>query len=396
MAIVGISEPSRTPRRWAPFALAFRPFFLLGGLAAVILMSYWGHVFVRGESATNYYGFIGWHSHEMLFAYAGAVIAGILLTAARNWTGVQTVRGLALAALALLWLLARLLAFLPVPPLLYAAVDFLFLPLVAWSLWRPLWRVRQYKNLVFVGILLGMALGNGLVHAELLGWATTTARAGTYLAVWMISLILVIMGGRVIPFFTEKGVAGGFVPKEWRWVEIFSPLSVLALALVDAFWPQPMVLALSAGLATLVNGIRLFGWYTHAIWRVHLVWVLQLGYAWLVLGMALKAVALAGGLMSMLALHALTIGGIGGITIGMMARVSLGHTGRNLVVPKLMPWAFALLYLAALLRVFLPLLISSYPLSVRLSAVFWVLAFVLFVSSYALMLLRPRIDGQPG
>jgi len=396
MAIVGITEPQRTPRNWAPFDLAFRPFFLLAGLGALILVALWGHAFARGEQGGGYYGFIGWHSHEMLFGYAAAVIVGFLLTAARNWTGVQTLRGLPLALLALLWLLGRVLALLPAPSAVTALVDLAFLPLAALALLLPLLKARHYKSLMFVGILLGLAVGNLLVHLQLLGLTNTTAAAGTYLATGMILLIIVIMGGRVIPFFTEKGVDTTFIRREWRWVEVAAPFSVLALALVEGFVPQPLLVALVAAVAALVNGIRLAGWYTHAIWRAPLVWVLQLGYAWLVLGFTLKAVAGFGGFGSLLALHALTIGTIGGITLGMMARVTLGHTGRTLQAPRAMPWAFALLYVAALLRVFLPLLLPSYALTVALSAVFWSAAFALFVWSYGLMLLKPRVDGMPG
>lgn len=396
MAIVGITEPSRAPRNWAPFDLAFRPFFLLAGIGALILVALWGHAFGRGPAGAGYYGFIGWHSHEMLFGYTAAVIVGFLLTAARNWTGVQTLRGAPLALLTLLWLAARVLALLPAPPWLNALVDLAFLPLAALAVLVPLLKGRHYKSLMFVAILLALALGNLLVHLQLLGVTAHTATAGTYLAVGMILLIIVIMGGRVIPFFTEKGVTNGFVRREWRWVEVAAPLSVLTLALLEGFLPQPALVALAAGAAAVVNGMRLSGWYTHAIWRVPLVWVLQVGYAWLVLGLLLKAVAAASGAGTLLALHAATIGGIGGITLGMMARVTLGHTGRALSPPRAIPWAFALLYVAALLRVFLPLLLPSYALSVALSAVFWSAAFALFVWSYGLMLLKPRVDGMPG
>lgn len=396
MALVGITEPQHTPHKWAPFALAFRPFFLLAGLGAVLLVALWGHGFVRGAQGEGYYGFIGWHSHEMLFGYAAAVIAGFLLTAARNWTGVQTLRGVPLALLALLWLAARVLALLPVPHWLNALVDLAFLPLAALALLLPLLQARHYKSLMFVAILLALAAANLLVHLQLLGVTQATAHAGIYFATGLILLLIVIMGGRVIPFFTEKGVSTGFVRREWRWVEAAAPLSVLALALAEGFVPQPLLVALIAAVAAVVNGIRVSGWYTHAIWRVPLVWVLQVGYAWLVLGLVLKAVAAAGGFGTLLALHALTIGAIGGITLGMMARVALGHTGRSLEAPRVMPWAFALLYGAALLRVFLPLLVSSYALTIVLSALFWSAAFALFVWGYGLMLLKPRIDGMPG
>lgn len=394
MAFVSISEPSRAAARWAPFALGFRPFFLLAGMAAVILIAVWAFAFSRGAVASSYYGLLDWHSHEMLFGYSSAVVAGFLLTAVRNWTGVQTLRGTPLALLALLWLAARVLPFLPVPPWLNAAVDGAFLPLVLLALLVPLLRTRHYKSLLFAVILLGLAGANVLVHLELLGVAAT-ANAGTYLAVGLILLIIVIMGGRVIPFFTEKGI-DGFLRREWRWVERAVPWSVLLVGLVEAFLPLPWLVALCAACAALLNGVRLAGWYTHGIWRVPLLWVLHVGYAWLVLGLLLKAVAAAGSFGTLLALHALTIGAIGGITLGMMARVSLGHTGRMLAPPAVMGWAFGLLYLAALIRVFLPLLLPHYVASVVLAAMFWITAFALFVFGYAPMLLRPRVDGLPG
>jgi len=222
-----------------------------------------------------------------------------------------------------------------------------------------------------------------------------SARAGTYLAVDFILLAIVIMGGRVIPFFTERGLPPGFVHREWPLVERVAPLSVVLLALSDAFWPQPYVLGAAATLAAMANGWRLYGWYTGGIWRVSLLWVLHLAYGWLVLGFALKALAALDVFAPLQALHALTIGAIGGMTLGMMARVSLGHTGRNLIAAPAMAWAFALVNLATLVRVFLPLLVP-YPLTIALAAALWVVAFALFAWLYVPMLLRARVDGQPG
>lgn len=396
MAIVGISEPSRAARKWAPLALAFRPFFLLAGLSAVLLIAFWGHAFGKGMMASRYYDLIGWHSHEMLFGYAAAVISGFLLTAARNWTGVQTLKGWPLALLALLWLAGRLAAVLPVPAGLLAVLDVAFLPCMALALWLPLWKVRQSKNYIFVALVLGMALGNVLVHLQLGGVTAQTAHAGTYLGLGMILLVIVLMGGRVIPFFTEKGLGVPFERREWRWVEWLTPVSIFCWALAEGFLPGSGLAALAAAFAALVNGLRLAGWYTPAIWRVPLIWVLQLGYAWLVTGLALVALSAVLDFSSLLALHALTIGGFGGITLGMMARVSLGHTGRTLVTPKAMPWAFVLLNLAVVVRVFMPMLLPTYTLSVMISALLWALVFALYVWGYGLMLLRPRIDGAPG
>ncbi len=396
MALIGLSEPQPTPRGWAPFALGFRPFFLLAGVAAVVLLAVWGWAYAGGHMLHNYYGYIGWHSHEMVFGYSSAVIAGFLLTAARNWTGVQTLRGLPLALLALLWLLARITPFLPdVPPPLTALLDLAFLPLFAVALAIPLLRARHYKSLMFVVVAVVMSAANLLVHLEHLGVMQESARAGIYLAVDFILLAIVIMGGRVIPFFTERGLPPGFVHREWSLVERLAPVSVVLLALCEAFWPQQYMLAALAALAALFNGWRLYGWYTGGIWRVSLLWVLHLAYGWLVLGFALKALAALGLFAPMQALHALTIGAIGGMTLGMMARVALGHTGRNLIAAPAMAWAFALVNLATLVRVFLPL-VATYPLTIAVAAGLWVIAFAIFSWLYVPVLLRARVDGQPG
>lgn len=395
MALIGISDPRRPARGWAPFALGFRPFFLLAGLAALLLIALWGWMYGGSHLLVNYYGFIGWHSHEMLFGYSSAVVTGFLLTAVRNWTGVQTLRGAPLAALAAVWLAGRLVPFLPLPAWLIAGVDLSFLPLFAIALATPLLRARHYKSLMFVAIIATLFAGNLLIHLQLLGLTGGGGRAGTYLAVYLTLLTVVIMGGRVIPFFTEKGLPPGFARREWRWVERLAPAGVVLAGVTDILWPGSPLFAACALLAAVANGWRLAGWYHRGIWRVPLLWVLQLGYAWLVAGFGLMALGAMGWFPPLQALHALTVGAIGGISLGMMARVTLGHTGRMLVPPPAMTWAFALLYLATAARVFLPLWLAPQP-AIAVSAALWAGAFLLFVVLYAPMLLRARVDGQPG
>lgn len=396
MALLDINEPRSEARGWAPFALGFRPFFLLAGLAAVVLLAIWGWAYATGHLLHDYYGYIGWHSHEMLFGYSSAVISGFLLTAARNWTGVQTLRGIPLALMALLWLAGRITPFITaLPHWSVALIDLAFLPLFAVALVLPLLRARHYKSLIFVAIATALFCGNLLIHLQLLGITSTTAHRGTYLTVDLILLTIVMMGGRVIPFFTEKGLPPGFVARSWPWVEKAAPISVALLGLLEAVWPAPWAIGIAAAAAAVANGVRLYGWYTRGVWRVPLLWVLHVGYAFVILGFALRALAEAGYFPPLLALHALTVGGIGGLTLGMMARVTLGHTGRVLIPPRQMSWAFALIYAAALARVFLPFGMA-YHAAIGIAAVLWVLGFGIFVVLYAPMLVRPRVDGRPG
>ncbi|MBI2986126.1 MAG: NnrS family protein [Deltaproteobacteria bacterium] len=380
------------------FALGFRPFFLLAGIFAVILMAIWASAFVNNRAVTTYYGMVGWHSHEMIFGYASAVIAGFLLTAVRNWTGMQTPAGAPLAALSALWVAGRIMPFFPeaLPYWLTALVDLLFLPALAVSLAIPLLGSGQRRNLFFVPLLAVFALANLLIHLEILGFAEGLARPGIFLALDLIILLIVIMGGRVIPFFTERALSG-VSPRRWRWIEWLSIGSVIAFSVAEPFLPDSILVGIMAGLAALSNGVRLIGWYTERFWPIPLLWVLHLGYSWVVVGFCLKTLAAAGLVSPQFTIHAFTVGGIGVLTLGMMARVSLGHTGRPLRAAKPMAIAFALINLAAVARGLAPIFFLEWlPQFVALSAGLWILAFAIFLEVYTPILIKPRIDGCPG
>jgi uncharacterized protein involved in response to NO len=194
----------------AVFNLGFRPFFLLAGISALLLIPLWIYVYTTGSDDFSYYGAVSWHSHEMIFGYSVAVISGFLLTAVRNWTGLQTPGGTALVALVALWLAGRVSPFFAdtLPHWLIAVVDTAFLPVLAITIAIPLIRRRQKHNMVFLFVLAAMALANIMVHLQMLGFTQTSAKRGTYFAVYLIVLLITILGGRVIPFFTEKGIPG--------------------------------------------------------------------------------------------------------------------------------------------------------------------------------------------
>lgn len=380
------------------FALGFRPFFLLAAFFAIFLMAVWVPAFVGGFAFDTYYGQIGWHSHEMIFGYASGVIAGFLLTAARNWTGRPTPTGGLLAAIAGLWLLGRILPYFPgiVPHGLIATVDLAFLPAVAVGIGMPLVRSGEGRNWIFLPLLAAFWAANCLVHAELLGLAPNLARKGIFLGLNLIVLLIVIMGGRVIPFFTERGLAGAAM-KRWPVIEWLSPLSVILFLLAEFFLPDSLLSASFAVLAACANGVRLAGWYTPRYWRVPLLWVLHLGYAWIVAGFVLKAGAALGAAPPQFTIHAFTVGAIGVLTLGMMARVSLGHTGRPLKVGLAMAMAFGLINLSGVTRGFLPILYPQwFPQLIVASGVLWIAAFVVFVILYTPILTRARVDGRPG
>ena len=398
MALIQINDPQKRPplTGWAPFALGFRPFFLSAGIYAVLMMALWLGV-LQGGLKTGDLSPAVWHGHEMLFGFAVAVIAGFLLTAAQNWTGIRTPSGLPLAALFLLWLAGRLSFLIPGLPIGWVAlIDLAFLPVLALTLAWPIMKAKQLSNAPFPLLLLALTAANALVHLDGLGWTTGTARPGLHLAAYVIVTIIVVMGGRVIPSFTDNKLRTR--ARRWKTIERLVPVATLSALIAALLAPVSPVTALLAAIAAGVHGIRLAGWYTSKFWSEPLLWILHLGYAWIALGFALLALSAAGMTAAAgSALHAFTAGGIGALTLGMMARVALGHTGRMLEPAPLMTWAFVAVNLAALIRVALPLIFPTlYIQGIVAAGLLWMAAFSLFAALYTPMLLRPRVDGKPG
>jgi uncharacterized protein involved in response to NO len=380
------------------FALGFRPFFLLSGVFAILLMGMWVPVFVGAAAWDTYYGQIGWHSHEMIFGYTVAVIAGFLLTAVRNWTGKPTGSGGYLAALAALWLVGRILPIFSgiAPRWLIAVADLAFLPALAVVIGVPLVRSGETRNLIFLPLMAVLWLANGFIHAEILGLLPNFARTGVFLAVDLIVLLIVIMGGRVIPFFTERALPGLRIERR-RAIEWLAPISVIAFLFGELFVGDSRLSGALAALAAMVNGVRLATWHTHRYWQVPLLWVLHSGYGWVVVGFLLKAAAGFGVVSPQFTIHAFTVGAIGVLTVGMMARVSLGHTARPLRVTASMVVAFVLLNLAAFARGLLPLFFPLwFSQLIVASGALWIAAFVIFTVVHAPILTQSRLDGQPG
>ncbi len=380
------------------FALGFRVFFALAGLSALILIVLWNAIFKGTLTAENYFSNTFWHAHEMLLGYSVAVIAGFLLTAVKNWTGRPTLTGGQLAGLALLWLYGRVVPFYEglLPDSLIALIDFSFLPVLAYHISKPILQSKHYKSLVFIGLILLLAFGNALIHLEVLGLKENSAWKGILLVVATIVVLILIMAGRVFPFFTERGLMGTIIIRNPSLdnLSIATAINVFGL---EYFEVSGTTLALAALIAALANIARLSGWYVQKIWYVPLLWVLFSGYSWIILGFILTIFAAYSLVGTTLALHAFTLGGIGVLTLGMMARVSLGHTGRALRVSNAIAMAFVLINLAAVFRVLVPIVIPVwYNTLIYVSTLLWLLAFSLFAFVYAPILTTARVDGQPG
>ncbi|MBI1424924.1 MAG: NnrS family protein [Gammaproteobacteria bacterium] len=400
MALLQIDNKARTDNSLPVLRLGFRPFFLLAGGAAVVLLTYWLHLLNGGETPTGYGG-VNWHAHEMLFGFAVAVIAGFLLTAAKNWTNLQTLHGPWLAGLALLWLAARLAPLLMLPQWLIALIDLSFLPVLALVLLPPLLRSKQHQQLIFVVILVALFAANLLFHLGYLHPAWQTTGLGIQLAWMTIVLLIVIMGGRVIPFFIERGTGALKKVRQSRVIDIAGMVTLLAWMVAALIAPAHVTVAYLAVLAGSVQLLRWWGWHLRALWRVPMLWILYLGYAWIPLGLFLYADAVFAGGPTSIALHAFTAGTIGMLTVGMMSRVSLGHTGREIAAGPLLITAFVLVTLGSVLRVFGPLLLMrviemKYVTMVTSAGVLWALGFLLFLILYLPILMQPRVDGRPG
>lgn len=385
------------PGPGALWAFGFRPFFLLAGAMAAVWLLLWIVQLQGIFSLGGVYGFVGWHAHELLFGYTVAVIAGFLLTAVPNWTRTPTASGGRLLALAGLWLAGRLLMLGAdaLPPIAVAAVDLAFLPALAAALAPSLWRARAWRNLGLIGLLSVIALANLGVHLQALGVLTGGAELGYRLGLGAVVLMMVIVGGRVVPAFTRNALPRLGV-RDWAWA------GRLAIALT-ALHLMCVVLPLGPGAtggvilaAAVANGIRMMPWRSFGTRGMPILWVLHLGYAWIVAGLALSgAAALASWVPPSAGTHALAVGAVGTLTLGMMSRVALGHTGRALTVGSPIVLAYVLVTLATASRMaaaFLP----TQRLLLVVAGLIWAAAFAIFTAVYWPILTRPRIDGRPG
>lgn len=390
---LGKRVPYRGP---ALLALGFRVFFLLGAVWAVSMVGLWALAYSRGWSIPSGFTPMAWHGREMLFGFVGAILAGFLLTAPGNWTGWPMPSGARLAAFVALWVAGRLAPYAHsvLPVALLASVDAAFFVALALQLFSVLCRFRLWKNLPFPVLLLLMGAANVLSYQP---WPHPSGgMLGSEAMLFLVLVVIAIMGGRVIPGFTSSRFPDGG-SRDRASVNRLALGLLIAAALADlCAMPPPFIAGLFAA-AAVAHAVRLYGWFTRELLREPLLWILHVAYAWLVCGLVLKAAASLGCGSPLLARHAFTVGTIGAITLGMMCRITLGHTGRALVLPRGSVFAFGLITAAALLRVLLPLTAPSlYLYGVLGSAVCWIAAFGLYVIRYGPMLLRPRVDGRSG
>lgn len=382
--------------------LAFRPLFLGGALFSVIAMAWWSHFWFSPSNWQPHGGPIWWHGHEMLFGFGAAIVVGFLLTAVQTWTGVPSIKGRSLAIVALAWLLGRIvLAFsgsLPVE--LVVGIDMLYLLFAAAAMAYPVFKVKQWRNVVFVPMLLVMALLNGASHWSVVTNQPALAMQALHGVIMLFTLIIALVGGRVIPFFTANRTKTEKAPPIMA-LEVLS-FATIVLLVIAAFLgfnnvPSIVLIPLSA-LAALVNGWRFSRWGIQHTKGIPLLWSLHLAYAFIPLGMFLLVLQGLGFINNYSAvMHCFTAGAIGGMILAMVSRVTLGHTGRPLNPPKMIVPAYICVLVGALCRVFIPACLPEYSnLGIGIAGVLWVLAFGIYCFYYGPMLLTTRADGRPG
>jgi len=395
-----IQSPGQKPHPFALFNLGFRPFFLFAALFSLISMAVWASIYLGGNAIPKLsIAPQQWHAHEMLFGYALAVIAGFLLTAVRNWTNIPTLTGIKLALLLALWLAARVwMLAMPNQVLAIFILDVGFNLALAIAVAIPLIQAKQFKQLGIVSKVLLLSMANACFYLGVLGQLEQGVRWGLYSALYLILSLIFVMARRVLPFFIERGVGYPLQLVNRVWLDRTSLVLMLLFWLVDVFTAQAELAALLAAALFVVHAIRLWDWYTPGVWNKPLLWVLFLAYGAALLGFLLKALGGVLPLSPYLAVHAFAVGGIGLMTVGMMARVILGHTGRDIQqAPRWLALIFIALLLALVARVVLPLIMPVYAFAwMGLAFAAWMYGFAVFLWVYAPMLIRARVDGQPG
>ncbi|MCA9580348.1 MAG: NnrS family protein [Myxococcales bacterium] len=393
-------------RRSPPWlAMGFRPFFLGAGLFGCAATLWWVHALTGGiDPGGGYLPMTLWHAHEMLFGYALAVVAGFLLTAARNWTGRNTLHGYPLLALVLVWLLGRfaMAGLLSLPALAVGVVGVAFPILLTVVLAWVIVGARSTRNYGIVAVLLALSAASLAVHLEATGLLLGGARAGIYGALHLIVMLNVVVGGRVIPMFTRNGA--GVETRHQPAVDRMALVSAAAVTVLAVLHQAltlphlPWALAGAAFASGVVQLLRMRTWGTMGSLRVPMVAVLHAGYAWIGVGhLLLGASMLLPRLSPSVAIHALTIGVIGVMTLGMMSRVTLGHTGRTITAPWPVTAAFVMMNLAALVRLLAAVLPSGAAAATwMVSGTLFAVAFLVYLVRFGRTLITSRPDGRAG
>lgn len=378
------------------FQLGFRTFYSLAAIFAIAAMILWLRSFAGLAGTGEYLYGVVWHSHEMLFGFAIAVVAGFLLTAVRSWTGLPTPTGVTLAMLAAIWLVARVMI-IKGPAPLAALVDVAFLPALAIAIAGPILGSKNKRNYKVLAIILLLAVLHGVFHLASLGYAEAwLSRTALFVSIDTLILLMSLIGGRVIPAFTQNAIPSATSRQE-PWVEVItfaSMILIIAAGAVRGFWAAPpMLMVLLLAVAAAAHAIRLALWDPVKTIHNPLLWMMPVAYSWIPFAFFLRVLAAMNIVAAGAWIHAMTMGAVSALMLAMMMRSSLGHTGRQLVAGRTDVAAFLLLQVAAIVRVAASIVAGeTYQQWVVASGLIWASAFLVFVLRYLPMLSRPRVS----
>lgn len=372
----------------------FRPFFMAGSIYAVITILLWTGIYSGHTTPPDIFSDpITWHAHEMIYGFAMAIVAGFLLTAVANWTGGAPVRQIQLIVLCGLWVVGRIVMNIDIfPKWAMFAAELSFIPALALSLSLPLIKSWNTRNFIFLAIL-------GVLFVCDIVFLMTQSRSPLYMALFLILMMISLIGGRIIPAFTvgalrRKGIERRIYDQPG--LDIIALLSLIIVA-ASLLWSGAgsIVFAVAAFASALIHLARMRRYHTLLTLSDPMVWILHAGYGWMVAGLVLAGLSVFGIGLFPAALHAITVGAIGSMTLGMMCRVTLGHTGRDLYSNALTTLSFAMMQVAAILRAFGPVIFPEYYTAwVICSGLLWSGCFVLYLFTYAPMLWASRPDRQ--
>lgn len=377
------------------FSYGFRPFFLGAAILAGAAVPAWIVILIRAGDSALFHTGRQWHTHEMIFGFLSAVVTGFLLTAIPNWTDRPPIRGRTLVSLFALWLAGRLImAAPPLMPLLPAVIDGAFLVAVAGLVWREIVAARTWSSAP-IGVLIGLYAGaNVLFHVLVM--AGTETEPAERMALGLFMMLLALIGGRITPNFTREHLREHRLAGEPPSFSRYDGVSIILVGIAALAWivgPENKLIGWMLITAGLVHVGRIARWYGWMTWREPLVLILHVGYGWLALSLLLLGASIVGaGLQPADALHALTTGSVGAMTLAVMTRASLGHTGRPRHAGPMTVGIYTLANVGAVLRVFGPSTDLPIHAVLGLAAACWSGAYLLFAAVYGPFLLRPSLD----
>ena len=391
-----------SPRGFALFSFGFRPFFLLAGVYALIMIPWWMFGYAHGNLSFSGLPPMYWHAHEMIYGFVMAAIAGFLLTAVPSWTSERGFAGKPLIATVVLWAAGRIAMNMAdgLPFWMLALVELALVPTLIALLAPPILRTRN-RNLPLLGVLVVLWIIDVAFLAAIARTDVTLAAGSMRLAIDFVLVLITVIGGRIVPAFTanalrRRGEEPRVVTHPPR--ELIVIGLMVAVAIADVFVPDRILSGILAALAAIAHIWRLSGWRSFRTGGEPVLWIMHLAYAWMPLGLALKAVAIVGSAdWASKWQHALTTGVIATMILAVMTRVALGHTGRPLVVARAIAVAYLLLTFTALLRTLgVAIFPAHYLLTLTIAATTWSACFGIFLVVYAPILWRPRVDGKSG